>query len=232
MTRRTLSAVLAAAMATALLAAPAAAQQSLNVQIGGFKALDASRRSVDDVLLADYQYLAFDIRDMKGTTVSADWSVLLGDKLEVGVGAGYFSKTVPSVWADMVYDDGSEIWQDITLRVAPITAQAKFFPLGARGVVQPYVGAGASLYLWHYREVGDFVDYTDNSVYAADYKGSGTAFGPVAIAGLRVRVGPAATVGVEGRYQWGKAKISTNEFLTDTLDLGGTSILATFGFRF
>ena len=36
---------------------------------------------------------------------------------------------------------------------------------------------------------------------------------------------------VEGRYQWGTADLS-EDFLGTKLDLGGFSILATFGFRF
>jgi len=234
MTRRKYVAALVLAVSIGFAAAPAAAQgrQSINFQVGAFAPLDESARMTNDVLLVNLDYLSFDIRDLRSATVSADWSVLLSEYFEFGVGAGYYEGKMPSVYWDLVGDDGFEIQQEISLRIVPVTALVKFYPMGAFRSIQPYVGGGAALYLWNYRELGDFVDLTDNSIFTDEFVQSGTSVGPVALAGIRARVTPSTTIGVEGRYQWGKAKLSMDRFLSDRLDLGGVSGLVTFGFRF
>ncbi len=184
------------------------------------------------MLLTDLSYLWFDLRDLKGATVSADWSVLLGNYFEVGAGVGVYERTAPAVWADSTWDDGSDIQSDLKLRIVPLTAMVKVLPLGAWRTIQPYVGGGINVYFWRYSEIGDFVDLTDNSIYSERYIGTGTAVGPVAIAGVRARVSRNATLGIEGRYQWGEGKLSRDQFLSDRIDLGGSSVLATFGYRF
>jgi hypothetical protein len=227
-----MSFVLALGIGIGLLATPAAAQQSLNLQVGSFMPRGYDTRVSNDVLLTDLNYLWFDLRDLRGATVSADWSVLLGNYLEVGAGVGAYERTVPAVWADSTWDDGSDIRSDLKLRIVPVTAMVKLLPLGAWRTIQPYVGGGLNVYFWRYSEIGDFVDLTDRSIYSARYIGNGTAVGPVGIAGVRARVSRNATIGVEGRYQWGEGKLSTNDFLADRIDLGGSSVLATFGYRF
>jgi hypothetical protein len=236
MTRRTVFTAFVLALCAGLFVAPASAQQSLNFQIGSFTPLNESTRS-NDVLIANREYLSFDLRDLRGATVSADWSFLLGEYIEAGIGAGYYQRVMPSVWTDLVYDDGSDIQQEITLRIVPVTAMVKFLPLGGSRSIQPYIGVGGSVYFWHYSEIGDFVECynsacTDNTIYSERYVGNGTSFGPVGMAGVRLRVSQNATIGAEGRYQWGKAKLSTDSFLSDRLDLGGYSALVTFGYRF
>jgi opacity protein-like surface antigen len=231
MTRRTVFTALVLALCAGLFAAPASAQQSLNFQVGSFAPLSESTRA-NDVLIANREYLSFDVRDLRGATVSADWSFLLGEHIELGIGAGYYQRRMPSVWTELVYDDGSDIEQEITLRIVPVTAMVKFLPLGGSRSVQPYIGVGGSVYFWHYSEIGDFVDLTDDSIYSEQYVGNGTSFGPVGMAGVRFRVSQNATFGAEGRYQWGKGTLSTDSFLSDRIDLGGYSALVTFGYRF
>jgi opacity protein-like surface antigen len=232
MKRRTLSVALALALGIGLLATPAAAQQSVNFQIGSFMPRDYDTRSSNDVLLANLNYLRFSLRDMNGATVSGDWSVLLGNNLEVGAGVGYYQRTLRTVWTDWTYDDGSEIPTDLKLRIVPVTALVKFLPLGGHQAIQPYIGGGLNVYFWRYSETGDFVDLSDNSIYSDRYIGTGTAVGPVALAGIRARVSRNATIGVEGRYQWGEGKLPSGTFLTDRIDLGGVSVLGTLGYRF
>jgi outer membrane protein W len=232
MKRRSVFAVLAMAVAAGLLAAPASAQQSLNVQVGSFtpRALDA--RIENDVLFANQDYLTFNLNDFKSATVSADWSVLLGGYFEVGAGVGYYQRNVPSVWTDWVNDDGSDIWTDLKLRIVPVTALVRIFPGGANRAIQPYIGGGLNVYFWRYSETGDFVDFTDNSIFTDRYVGTGTSVGPLGLAGVRARISHNLTVGVEGRIQWGRGMLSTDSFLTDRIDLGGSSVLGTIGYRF
>jgi outer membrane protein W len=127
--------------------------------------------------------------------------------------------------------DGSEIVQDLHLRIMPLTAIVKILPLGSKRAFQPYVGAGLGVYFWHYSESGEFVDFVDGSIFRDTFADSGTSVGPVAVFGARGRVSNNALIGGEARLQWGKGDLS-KDFLSDTIDLGGYSFLVTFGYRF
>jgi hypothetical protein len=212
------------------LAGPASAQQVLTVQFGGFLPKGESSRVEGDVLAIDRQYLLFDFGDFNGLLVGGDWSFPLGEYVEAGAGFGYYQATAPAIYEDWVNQDGSEIEQDLTLRIMPLTAVVKIFPLGAKRAFQPYVGGGLGTYFWRYSESGEFLA-TDDSIYDASYVQSGTSFGPVVVFGVRGRVSESALIGMEGRYQWATADLS-EDFLGPKLDLGGFSILATFGYRF
>jgi outer membrane protein W len=117
------------------------------------------------------------------------------------------------------------------LRVVPVVATLKYLPFGARNAFQPYVGVGLAVYVWRYSETGEFVDFTDNSIYRAAYVGSGTSVGPVATFGIRARVSGRADAGIEVRAQWGQGNLS-NDFLSNKIDLGGVNVLGTLRIRF
>ena len=82
----------------------------------------------------------------------------------------------------------------------PISATVRFLPLG-RGGVEPYVGAGIGIFNWRYSEVGEFVDFSDDSLFRDRFIGNGTAVGPVVLGGIRFPVADVWTIGGEIRYQ-------------------------------
>jgi opacity protein-like surface antigen len=210
-------------------------QQSIGFNLGYFALRGADSRVGGDVLiedLFDVEPLAFDIKDFNGATVGAEWLFPLGDYLEGGIGAGFYQKTVPSVYANVVNDNGSEIEQDLKLRVVPLTATVRFLPIG-RGGVEPYVGAGVGLFNWKYSEVGDFVDTSDYAVFSQRYVATGNAFGPLVLGGIRFPVADAFLIGAEIRYQKAEGTdLLEQDFVGDKIDLGGWSTSATFHIRF
>jgi len=230
MVKRIAAVVLVVLAVSAGLAGPASAQQVLTVQFGGFLPKGEDSRVEGDVLVVNRQYLLFDFGDFNGLLLGGDWSFALGEYFEAGAGFGYYQATVPAVYSEWVDEDGSEIEQDLKLRIMPLTAVVKVLPLGAKRAIQPYVGGGLGVYFWRYSETGEFLA-TDGSLFRDSFVQSGTSLGPVAVFGLRGRVSESALIGLEGRYQWGTTDLS-EDFLGTKLDLGGFSILATFGYRF
>jgi hypothetical protein len=212
------------------LPAPASAQQTISVQVGAFLPKGENSRVAGDVLDVNREYLIFDFGDFNGLLVSGDWSFALGEYLEASAGFGYYQSTVPAVYREWINEDGSEIEQDLRLRIMPATAVVKVLPLGARQAFQPYFGGGLAVYFWRYTETGEFLG-TDDSVFSDTFEASGTSVGPIAVFGLRGVVSQSAVIGIEGRYQWGEGDLS-QDFLGEKIDLGGFSILGTFGFRF
>jgi hypothetical protein len=217
-------------------AAPAAAQQSFNFFLGGFVPASEDGRSrsggrSDDVLVNNLNTFAFNIEDFNGLTLGGEWLIALGERAEASLGLGFYSQSVPSVYADLVNEDLSEIEQDFKLRVVPFTATFRFLPLGRSSGVQPYIGAGVGLYRWRYTESGEFVDF-DSTIFRETYIGSGGAAGPVVLGGLRFPLG-SWDVGGEIRYQNAEGTLPDDQgFSGDKIDLGGFNYLLTFNVRF
>ena len=235
--RRLLIAVGLVALVTGFVAAPpSAAQQSFDLYLGRFapSSEDARSRSggrSDDVLVNNLNFLKFNIKDFTNVTVGGEWLVGLGDRFDAGLGLGIYSKSVPSVYADLVKEDFSEIQQNLKLRVVPFTATVRFLPLGRQTAIQPYFGAGVGLLRWRYSESGEFVD-SDNSIFRESFIGSGGASGPIVLGGLRVPV-DSWGIGGEIRYQNAEGTLPADQgFSAKKIDLGGFNYLLTFNLRF
>ena len=216
-------------------------RQAIGITIGGFIVKPEDSRASGDVLLADLragsnnvdESLFFAVKDFNGPVVTGEYLVGVSNFLEIGVGAGVYQRTVPSVYRGQTNVNGSEIAQDLKLRIVPMTATVRFLPIG-HGSVEPYVGAGIGAFNWRYTETGDFVDFSDLSIFPATYVAKGTAFGPVVVAGIRAPFADAFDVGGEVRYQKaeGDTKSATTGLLGDKIDLGGWNAAVTFHFRF
>ncbi len=214
-----------------MLPAPVQAQQAINLSLGGFAVTGEDARVDGDVLFENRDILDFDVADFNTGSVGIEWLLPVGEFLEVGAGAGFTSRTVNSVYQDFVNRDGSEIEQDLKLRIVPMTITARLLPFGRSRAVEPYLGGGLGIFNYRYSEVGDFVDFTDRSVFTDRFVASGTELGPVALAGIRFPVGDTWSLGGEVRYQKASADLS-NEFLGPKLDLGGFHYLFTMHVKF
>lgn len=231
---RRLSIVTAVFVLAGLLApASSYAQQSVNFYVGGFVPKAAQNRDRQDVLWNNLDFLAFNVRDFHGATAGAEYVVGLGEFLDAGLGVGIYSKSVPSVYDRLVNSDGSEIEQDLKLRMVPFTATVRFLPLGRTAGIEPYIGAGVAIINWRYSEVGDFVDYTDNSIFADEFTGKGTATGPTILGGVSFPIGDAWNLGGEIRWQRAIGNLPADlGFAGNKIDLGGVNYLATLRVRF
>jgi opacity protein-like surface antigen len=217
----------------ALVMAPAQAraQQAINLTLGGFVPTGEDARVDGDVLLENRDLLDFDVNDFNTGSVGLEWLLPVGEFVELGAGVGYTSRTVPTVYDDFVNRDGREIEQDLKLRTVPFTATLRFLPFGRSRAVQPYLGGGVGVINYRYSEIGDFVDFTDRSVFTDRFVATGTEVGPVALAGIRFPLGDTFALGGEVRYQKAEADLS-EDFLGPKLDLGGFHYLMTFRIRF
>jgi hypothetical protein len=227
-----LSAVSIAALVLGFIATPSAsAQQSVNLYLGGFVPRSLDARPDDDVLVNDQNFLDFRIRDFNGATFGGEYLVGFGDYLEGGLGIGYYQRTVPSVYLLQVNENGSEISQDLKLRVVPFTATVRFLPLGHHAPIQPYIGAGVGVLRYRYSETGQFVD-SDNSIFNGNFVGTGTATGPIILGGVRLPLGQ-FDLGGEIRYQAAKGDLPADQtFAGPRIDLGGVNYLVTFNIKF
>jgi hypothetical protein len=225
--------VCALVMATA----PSAhAQQTLNFTIGYFSVRGEDARVDNDILVQERNLglLAFEIEDFSGATAGGEWLVPLGQYFEGGAGIGFSRRTVNSVYRSLVNTDGSEIEQDLRLRIVPVSFTIRVLPLGQPTGVQPYFGAGLGIFGWRYSETGDFVDFRDRTIFREQFSESGSSTGAIALGGIRF-AGDTVSSGFEVRYQAAEADLASNfANVPDNpkLDLGGWTYQFTVGYRF
>jgi hypothetical protein len=235
--RTVLTTVAAVSLIVLGLAAPASAQQSLTVNLGYFAVRGDDARVDGDVLLADQLDalpLFFQTSDFNSGMISGEWLFPVTDFLEAGVGIGFYQRTVFSVYDTREKEDGSEIAQDLKLRMTPFTATFRFLPLGHNAPVQPYIGAGVAAINWRYSEIGEFVDPSDDSIFPGRFVAKGTDIGPVIFGGIRLPIGDHFSTGGEIRYQKASGSLPAGQFVEGAtkIDLGGISYSALLQFKF
>ena len=224
-------------------ATTASAQVVQSVQLGAgvFFPRGFDTRVPGDTLvadLADANPLFFEISDFVGGTVFGEWNISFGPHVEAGAGIGYYKRTVHSVYRNLVNTDGTEIRQDLRLRITPITGVVRFLPFGKQGEVQPYVGVGVGAFNFRYSEVGQFVDPSDFSVfvpnppYTVDGHG-GRARSCWAACGFP-STATSTRFSTEYRYQWASGNTGgiAAGFLGPKIDLSGGSLNFAFLIRF
>jgi hypothetical protein len=226
---------LLAGAALAMSVQTAAAQQTLNFSLGYFTVRGEDARVEGDVLNENRNFLVFDVGDFNGATVGAEWLIPLGEYFEAGAGLSFSRSTVPSVYADFVDTDGSEIEQDLRLRVIPVAFTVRVLPLRQTSPVQPYFGGGLGLFAWRYSESGEFVDFQRrNAIFRDQFVASGTETGPVVLGGIR-SAGDDISGGFEVRYLSADAPLGRPFAIVQTdprIDLGGWTYAFTLGWRF
>jgi opacity protein-like surface antigen len=222
-------------------AAPAQAQdQGFSFTFGYFAPKGEDSRVTGDVLNADRclgvsfacEPQLFDIGDFGGGTLGGEYVVGLGRFFEASAGIGYYQRTVPSIYDLVTHPDGSEIEQDLKLRIVPITGIIRVVPTGRNTPIQPYAGIGITALRWHYSETGEFVDPVTFDIFRDQFKADGTEVGPVFLGGVRAPIGDRFLIGGEVRYQKAEADLDPTEFQGDKLDLGGTTFQATLTWKF
>jgi hypothetical protein len=230
--RRLITASLVALVGVGVFGGEAAsAQQQIAFSIGGFSPRSEDARTRSDVLVNDLDYLAFRISDFGGPIVGAEWIAGIGGNFDAAFGGGFYQRTVPTVYTNFTNSNGSEIEQDLKLRVVPFTATVRWLPLGHHNGVEPYIGAGVGVFNYRYSESGQFLA-TDQSIFRGTFVGSGTATGPVVLGGIRVPVGSWG-VGGELRYQSAEGKLPADQdFSGSKIDLGGITYTFTINVRF
>jgi hypothetical protein len=238
---------LCSALALFLVASSASAQAVHSVQIGfgGVFPRGLDGRASGDVLVRNYfgepmpadpsvtDALAFRIGDFNTVQIFGEWNVAFGRHIELGAGVGFYKRSVPTVYLDVVDENDFEIVQELKLRVVPLTALVRFLPFGRPGDIQPYAGAGISALRFRYSEAGEFVDPATLNIFPGTFVETGTAFGGLLLGGVRIPFGgDIYGMGIEGRYLFGVGDLPENEFVADKIDLGGGQFNVTFLVRF
>lgn len=198
-------------------------------------------RGDSDFWLDTEQTFTLDHSDFNEAIVGISFVGSFGNHLEAAFNADFYDATVVSAVRGFVDEDGFPIFHDSTLRLTPLTVDVRFLPAGryrvrsgGRYVKQPvfYIGGGGGLALWEYEEVGDFVDFSDDSIFFDRFKDDGVAFEAHALAGVELPLGRTWSLLFEGRYSWVDDNLGRDFAGLGEIDLGGLSTYLGGSWRF
>ncbi|MCU0275816.1 MAG: hypothetical protein MUF02_02995 [Acidobacteria bacterium] len=192
--------------------------QSINLKFGLFVPQMKS-----DLWEINMENLTFSRSDMVNTYYEAEYESFLGRYSSFSLEFGSYAKTVYAQYRDYTDMDGNPIFQNLSLRIVPIVASVKIYPLGHRHVVNPFVGLGAGIYAWTYQQWGDFINFVDDSINEGLAETRRFTVGFNGRFGLVYRFQSRVALSLEGKYQYLKGRLSDNFEDFNLLDMGGFS---------
>jgi hypothetical protein len=201
--------------------------QSVNLKIGLFVP-----RMESDLWETNIKNLTFDKADMVNVYYAGEYEVFLNRHSSFSIEVGSFTKNIYAEYRDYTYEDGSPIFQNISLRLTPIEANLKYYPLGHRHSVYPFIGAGAAVCSWIYQQWGDFINFQDDSINEGFAETRRFGFGFNGRLGLVFRFQSRLALALEGKYSYLKGHLSEYFEGFNSLDLGGFTVNASINIYF
>ncbi len=225
-------------MAVGLLAAavPAEAQGSyrryggeseLRFRLGNFEP-DAESVYWDDTFF-DFTGSPESFEDV---IVGVDYVHRLGNRVSLIASGSVYESEARQAYRDFVDGDGRDIRHDTFLEIGSGTVGLLLNFAGRDATIQPYIGGGGGFYAWTLEESGDFIDFTDDTIFSDTFLAEGTAFGTFFVAGISIPIGDTASVFAEGRWDSADDELGDDFDGLGTIDLSGRQLSAGFSWRF
>lgn len=203
-----------------MLSSPMLQAGCLNLKIGLFY---PSMNS--DLWEDNMNNLALNKQDMQAAYYGIEYEHFINRNVSFTLEGGYYEKEHYTFYRDYEYEDGSNINQNISLEMASLEANFKIYPIGYQQRFYPYLGAGGGIYYWKYKQWGDFIDFTNDTVSENEYAES-SVYSPGfnVKGGMVMRFSRGLGVFVEGRYQYVKGNLSSAFEGFEKFDLSGFSL--------
>ena len=210
----------------------------LTIGVRGGWAFNRSQGEIYEFL---EENLILDDSDFDGFTFAFDVGVRTTEWLDIVAGFEVTSTSTDSEFRKFVDNFGNPIEQETDLTRIPLTLSLKLFPLGRgrqigsyawiRSRVTPYVGGGVGGTYYKLRQKGDFVDFTDLSIFAAKLESQGWDFSQHVFVGLDFRITVNFGLVFEGRYHWADAGAGGDYQGFNDIDLDGARAMVGLSWR-
>jgi opacity protein-like surface antigen len=195
-----------------------------------------------DVFAFTTQNLTLDRGDFSSPALDLDLAFRLRPHTDVVFSTAVAGTRKKSEFRDLVDNDLNAIEQHTSFVRIPMTVSLKQY-LTNRGRaigklawipsrLTPYVGAGAGVMWYDFKQLGDFVDFQTMDVFNTILESKGWAPTGYAVAGNEISVSPRFAIVTEARYGWAKSGLSTDFSGFDRIDLSGFSTTAGIAVRF
>jgi hypothetical protein len=188
-------------------------------------------RAGSDLFSFVHDQLTVDRKDFDAPSVGLDLDFGFAPRAAAMFGVDFSGSTANSEYRSQEDNVGLPVKQRTTLREANLTGGIKVaLTSPGRGVSQhawipssvvPYVGAGAGMMHHTFSQTGDFVDFTDSSVFPHTYSSSGWSPTVHVLGGVDVKAWRRVYVTGEARYLWSHADLSSDFTGFNPIDLAG-----------
>jgi hypothetical protein len=175
--------------------------------------------------------LTVDKNDFNTATFASDIGIALSSRADAVIGVDFSRASVASEYRDFVDNERLPIEQTTSLKELNLTGSIRFAlaPRGREisqlawvpGSVVPYVGAGAGMVWYQFRQSGDFVDAVDLSVFPETFTAEGWTPSAQVLAGVDVKVYRRLYLTLDGRYIWAAGELGSDFDNFDPIDLAG-----------
>ena len=188
-------------------------------------------RAGSDVFTFVQDQLTVNRKDFNAPTVGMDLDIAITSRATAVAGFDFNRSVTHSEYRHLVDNNRLPIKQSTELREANISGSIKL-ALTPRGrevsphawipaMITPYVGAGGGLMHSTFSQVGDFVDFTDNSVFTHSYNSMGWSPSAHVFGGVDVKGWKRVYFSGEARYLWSHADLGSDFSGFKPIDLAG-----------
>lgn len=196
-----------------------------------FKAGWLLPRADSDLFTFVSDQLTIDPSDFRTRTFDFEFGAVLTPLLAIEGGTGWSRDSVGSEYRRFIASNGQPIAQTTQLNQTGVSAGVRFTP-GGRGRrisrfafipsrLTPYASAGLHAIRYEFSQTGQFVDFTDLSVFNDFFSSKGWTMGPYVRGGTDVLVWRHLSVGFDARYTWLQSDLSRDFTGFDGIDLAG-----------
>jgi opacity protein-like surface antigen len=197
-------------------------------------------RAGSDLFTFVQDQLTIERKDFNAPSIGFDLDMAITPRIAGVAGFDFSGSTATSEYRHLVDNQRLPIKQTTNLRETNVSGSIKV-ALTPRGrevsqhawipsMVTPYVGAGAGLMHYTFGQTGDFVDFTDSSVFPHTYSSDGWSPSVHVLGGVDVKAWNRVYFSGEARYLWSHADLGSDFSGFNPIDLAG--LRATGGIRY
>jgi hypothetical protein len=179
--------------------------------------------------------------DFTAGTLGGNLAVRLSPVTDIVFDLSYASVARRSEFQHWVDQDALPIEQTTSLLRLPITVSIKRY-LAPRGRTisrfawipaarTTYVGFGAGMMRYTFRQVGDFVDFQTLNVFPDAFESTGWTPVLHGLAGIDISLNRYFVLSAEGRYTWAKGPVGRDYVGFNHIDLSGLAMTAGLSVR-
>lgn len=197
----------------------------------GVRGLQLFPRAKGDLFEFVSEQLTLERSDLRARGFALDVGIVVTPTVDIVGGFDSSRKTAGSEYRHFVASNSTPIVQDTSLHESVFSAGLRWTPSGrGRSVsrfafiprrLTPYAGGGVSAGYHSFTQRGQFVDYTDLSIFSDRFQTSGWNVGPYVHGGADVQMWKRLYLTMEGRYSWMRGRLSSDFKGFDGIDLAG-----------
>ena len=199
-------------------------------------------RDQSDLFSYTTELLTLNRRDFSSPDLVADIAFRVTDRTQIVLSSGLSGMDHESEFRNFIDNNDKPIEQTTSFRRVPITIGVKrYLTAPGRSIgrfawipsrVAPYVGAGAGMMWYRFRQAGDFINFETTDVFSSILDSQGWTKTANVLAGVEYSLGSSFALTSEARYGWAKAKLSSDFSGFERVDLSGLSTTVGLAVRF